>query len=416
MVPWNEYTRESPPGGISSQRSVQRRPCEPSLALLYSKLIKFDAVFSRGCARAFRSQVWCDSADERPEAAVRSHACATCGKSFASSSALKQHAHVHSNPARPYACDRCERAYTQFSNLCRHRRTHGGTVPSPAHKRKLADLRSGSNRFPLPHDDVMLPAPADNYDAQPTPPFLFPLPGMQRDLLPLPVFLSQQLLGMSRQLSFPLTQSPLGAGLFPTGFPAALSATFDATIPSFAAPQQYGDSVKTELSSTVDERSKQPTVSPRRSLLVNRFPDDNCDRPMDLSVERKSDPYDVTFGNPFAVESPGNPSDDVIRSRSATVPRSVQPINSGKETSPPVVHGFTTPIAFSTPSCDRDGFRLDCRRSCDYGRRTTDSPRGWRRGDAVNSSYGSWKDLYDPLPDGMFRCRFCLKVCNILYR
>lgn len=54
---------------------------------------------------------------------ARSHACPECGKTFATSSGLKQHTHIHSS-VKPFQCEVCLKAYTQFSNLCRHKRMH----------------------------------------------------------------------------------------------------------------------------------------------------------------------------------------------------------------------------------------------------------------------------------------------------
>lgn len=54
---------------------------------------------------------------------ARSHACPDCGKTFATSSGLKQHRHIHSS-VKPFQCEVCLKAYTQFSNLCRHKRMH----------------------------------------------------------------------------------------------------------------------------------------------------------------------------------------------------------------------------------------------------------------------------------------------------
>ncbi|XP_037042458.1 transcription factor hamlet-like isoform X4 [Bradysia coprophila] len=56
---------------------------------------------------------------------ARSHACPECGKTFATSSGLKQHTHIHSS-VKPFQCEVCFKAYTQFSNLCRHKRMHEG--------------------------------------------------------------------------------------------------------------------------------------------------------------------------------------------------------------------------------------------------------------------------------------------------
>ncbi|XP_013393556.1 PR domain zinc finger protein 16 isoform X2 [Lingula anatina] len=54
---------------------------------------------------------------------ARCHACPECGKTFATSSGLKQHQHIHSS-VKPFQCEVCLKAYTQFSNLCRHKRMH----------------------------------------------------------------------------------------------------------------------------------------------------------------------------------------------------------------------------------------------------------------------------------------------------
>ncbi|KAL0871268.1 hypothetical protein ABMA27_005023 [Loxostege sticticalis] len=54
---------------------------------------------------------------------ARSHACPECGKTFATSSGLKQHTHIHSS-VKPFQCKVCFKSYTQFSNLCRHKRMH----------------------------------------------------------------------------------------------------------------------------------------------------------------------------------------------------------------------------------------------------------------------------------------------------
>ncbi|KAG8505449.1 Histone-lysine N-methyltransferase PRDM16 [Galemys pyrenaicus] len=89
---------------------------------------------------------------------ARAHACPDCGKTFATSSGLKQHKHIHST-VKPFICECsrrppahpgllaraagapcrlptlpraqgpgrgevCHKSYTQFSNLCRHKRMH----------------------------------------------------------------------------------------------------------------------------------------------------------------------------------------------------------------------------------------------------------------------------------------------------
>ncbi|XP_028663290.2 histone-lysine N-methyltransferase PRDM16 isoform X4 [Erpetoichthys calabaricus] len=54
---------------------------------------------------------------------ARAHTCPDCGKTFATSSGLKQHKHIHSS-VKPFICEVCHKSYTQFSNLCRHKRMH----------------------------------------------------------------------------------------------------------------------------------------------------------------------------------------------------------------------------------------------------------------------------------------------------
>lgn len=73
-------------------------------------------------------QVFCDPSNlqrhiRTHHIGARSHACPECGKTFATSSGLKQHTHIHSS-IKPFQCEVCFKAYTQFSNLCRHKRMH----------------------------------------------------------------------------------------------------------------------------------------------------------------------------------------------------------------------------------------------------------------------------------------------------
>lgn len=61
--------------------------------------------------------------EDSPTSVERIHTCTDCGKTFSTSSGLKQHQHVHSS-VKPFQCEVCFKAYTQFSNLCRHKRMH----------------------------------------------------------------------------------------------------------------------------------------------------------------------------------------------------------------------------------------------------------------------------------------------------
>jgi len=73
-------------------------------------------------------QVFCDPSNLQRHirayhVGARCHPCPECGKTFGTSSGLKQHQHIHSS-IKPFACEVCAKAYTQFSNLCRHKRMH----------------------------------------------------------------------------------------------------------------------------------------------------------------------------------------------------------------------------------------------------------------------------------------------------
>ncbi|KAK3849047.1 hypothetical protein Pcinc_044184 [Petrolisthes cinctipes] len=75
------------------------------------------------CPRVFTDAVILQKHIRNQHAGARSHACPECGKTFATSSGLKQHTHIHSS-VKPFQCEVCFKAYTQFSNLCRHKRMH----------------------------------------------------------------------------------------------------------------------------------------------------------------------------------------------------------------------------------------------------------------------------------------------------
>ncbi|XP_017886057.1 MDS1 and EVI1 complex locus protein-like isoform X2 [Ceratina calcarata] len=80
------------------------------------------------CPKSDKPQVFTDPSNlqrhiRTHHVGARSHACTECGKTFATSSGLKQHTHIHSS-VKPFQCEVCFKAYTQFSNLCRHKRMH----------------------------------------------------------------------------------------------------------------------------------------------------------------------------------------------------------------------------------------------------------------------------------------------------
>jgi uncharacterized Zn-finger protein len=63
------------------------------------------------------------NSSETSECENRLYSCSDCGKSFQTSSGLKQHRNIHSS-IKPWKCEFCTKSYTQFSNLCRHKRSH----------------------------------------------------------------------------------------------------------------------------------------------------------------------------------------------------------------------------------------------------------------------------------------------------
>ncbi|XP_030008887.1 histone-lysine N-methyltransferase MECOM isoform X4 [Sphaeramia orbicularis] len=98
--------------------------------------VEADSNFPVCLCGSFPQQVFTDPSNlqrhiRSQHVGARAHACSDCGKTFATSSGLKQHKHIHSSvkpfmckSLRPYLCEVCHKSYTQFSNLCRHKRMH----------------------------------------------------------------------------------------------------------------------------------------------------------------------------------------------------------------------------------------------------------------------------------------------------
>jgi Zinc finger, C2H2 type len=142
---------------------------------------------------------------------ARSHACPECGKTFATSSGLKQHTHIHSS-VKPFQCEVCFKAYTQFSNLCRHKRMHAdcrmqikcakcgqtfSTVTSLAKHKRFCDSTGGPPQ--ASHHQRELPSPHHHQH-----------PALQQSQLP-------------PAMSTPTNPFPFFGGptpFFPPGFPS----------------------------------------------------------------------------------------------------------------------------------------------------------------------------------------------------
>ncbi|CAK8675747.1 unnamed protein product [Clavelina lepadiformis] len=75
------------------------------------------------CHRTFTNTDHLQRHIRQMHAGARSYPCPECGKTFGTSSGLKQHQHIHSS-VKPFTCEVCHKSYTQFSNLCRHKRMH----------------------------------------------------------------------------------------------------------------------------------------------------------------------------------------------------------------------------------------------------------------------------------------------------
>lgn len=119
---------------------------------------------------------------------ARSHACEECGKTFGTSSGLKQHRHIHSS-FKPFQCEVCLKAYTQFSNLCRHKRMHAdcrmqikcgkchqtfGTVTSLSKHKRFCDSSVSTPGLGSATNNVAREIPPPSAATMSTPPNPFP--------------------------------------------------------------------------------------------------------------------------------------------------------------------------------------------------------------------------------------------------
>ncbi|CAF1625013.1 unnamed protein product, partial [Adineta ricciae] len=207
------------------------------------------------------------------------HPCRECGKSFATTSGLKQHMHIHSS-IKPFQCEVCFKSYTQFSNLCRHKRMHadcrtqvkcrfcGQTFSNSAalnkHRRFCGDLTSfnhPSSKSPLSIPTSTAPPPAP------------PLPTMSLN--------KEQMNNWLWNSNFPYSLLPYLPRLNPF-INGALSPFFSQTFSS-STPNS------TDLSpaNSIEEKATSSTPkssSPKQEQSSKRS--NNEDIPLDLSIKK----------------------------------------------------------------------------------------------------------------------------------
>ena len=64
------------------------------------------------CHRTFTNTDHLQRHIRQMHAGARSYPCPECGKTFGTSSGLKQHQHIHSS-VKPFTCEVCHKSYTQ---------------------------------------------------------------------------------------------------------------------------------------------------------------------------------------------------------------------------------------------------------------------------------------------------------------
>uniref|UniRef100_A0A336LKQ1 CSON011437 protein n=1 Tax=Culicoides sonorensis TaxID=179676 RepID=A0A336LKQ1_CULSO len=122
LITSHQYPKEKYPCELCS-RAYSHRP-----SLIRHRAIAHGEVRKYPCENCKKVSEFSDPSNlqrhiRTHHVGARSHACPECGKTFATSSGLKQHTHIHSS-VKPFQCEVCYKAYTQFSNLCRHKRMH----------------------------------------------------------------------------------------------------------------------------------------------------------------------------------------------------------------------------------------------------------------------------------------------------
>ncbi|XP_011506050.1 PREDICTED: LOW QUALITY PROTEIN: PR domain zinc finger protein 16-like [Ceratosolen solmsi marchali] len=208
---------------------------------------------------------------------ARSHACTECGKTFATSSGLKQHTHIHSS-VKPFQCEVCFKSYTQFSNLCRHKRMHAkcrmqitcvkcsaqfSTVTSLSKHKRFCDSTPPP---PPPVPGMSQPQPQHNpflFPRQPLP-FYPPVASLSRGAgtlpgLPLlfpPKAAEEPERGPGPAPPVPPSAPPAPSKVSPS--PAAAEEATSSLRPSPARPPPAQPEPETEPDSEVEPDSQQP--------------------------------------------------------------------------------------------------------------------------------------------------------------
>ncbi|UJR37751.1 hypothetical protein I4U23_030445 [Adineta vaga] len=210
------------------------------------------------------------------------HPCRECGKSFATTSGLKQHMHIHSS-IKPFQCEVCFKSYTQFSNLCRHKRMHadcrtqvkcrfcGQTFSNSAalnkHRRFCGDISS----FNHPSSKSPLSIPTSAAPQPPPPPP--PLPSMSLN--------KEQMNNWLWNSNFPYSLLPYLPRLNPF-LNGALSPFFSQTFSS-STP----NSIDLSPANSIEEKTNSSTPksnSPKQEQSTKRS--NNEDTPLDLSIKK----------------------------------------------------------------------------------------------------------------------------------
>lgn len=214
------------------------------------------------------------------------HPCRECGKSFATTSGLKQHMHIHSS-IKPFQCEVCFKSYTQFSNLCRHKRMHadcrtqvkcrfcGQTFSNSAalnkHRRFCGDISSfnhSSSKSPL-----SVPPTATATASAPTQPSLANM-SLNKEQMNNWLWNSNFPYSLLPYLPRLATMNPFLNG--------SLSPFFSQTFPSSTT-----NSTDLSPANSIEDKTSSPTPksnSPKQESSSKRFHND--DTPLDLSVKK----------------------------------------------------------------------------------------------------------------------------------